>query len=91
MFSTVPAYWTGTTWQLLTSPADILGSREAAQWSALDHVVDLGVVEQLVFAGPQTRFADCLGALWDHQARADGVGSDAMPAVFACHGARQGQ
>lgn len=26
LVSTVPAYWTGTTWQLLTSPADILGT-----------------------------------------------------------------
>jgi hypothetical protein len=24
LVSTVPAYWTGTTWQLLNSPADIL-------------------------------------------------------------------
>lgn len=26
LVSTIPAYWTGTTWQLLTSPADILGA-----------------------------------------------------------------
>jgi hypothetical protein len=26
LVNTIPAYWTGTTWQLLSSPADILGS-----------------------------------------------------------------